>query len=78
MREWTKKIIEEDRAMLWWGKPSKMSPEVKAEFIKHCDAVDRDREKDREESFAKRWGGLTVEEVLKLNEAARRTCEEDS
>ena len=29
-------------------------------------------------SFAERWGQLTVEQARELNEAARRTCEEDS
>lgn len=29
-------------------------------------------------SFAERWGQLTVEQALALNEAARRTVEEDS
>lgn len=29
-------------------------------------------------SFRDRWGGLTVEQVKELNDAARRTCEEDS
>ena len=29
-------------------------------------------------SFADRWGSLTVEQARELNEAARRTCEEDS
>ena len=29
-------------------------------------------------SFADRWGQLTVEQIKELNEAARRTCEEDS
>ena len=29
-------------------------------------------------SFAERWGKLTVEEILELNEKARMTCEEDS
>lgn len=28
--------------------------------------------------FRERWGHLTVEEALALNEAAKRTCEEDS
>ena len=29
-------------------------------------------------SFRDRWGGLTVEQVKELNEAARRTCEVDA
>lgn len=29
-------------------------------------------------SFAERWGDLTVEQVKELNEAVRRTVEEDS
>lgn len=29
-------------------------------------------------SFEERFGHLTVEQVLELNEAAKRTCEEDS
>lgn len=29
-------------------------------------------------SFADRWGSLTVEQIKELNEAARRTVEEDS
>ena len=29
-------------------------------------------------SFRESFGKLTVEEALKLNEAAKRTCEEDS
>jgi len=29
-------------------------------------------------SFAERWGGLTVAEILELNEKAKQTCEEDS
>lgn len=29
-------------------------------------------------SFAERWEQLTVEQAIELNEAARRTCEEDS
>ena len=29
-------------------------------------------------SFADRWGKLTVEQARALNEAAKRTCEEDS
>ena len=29
-------------------------------------------------SFADRWGQITVEQAKELNEAARRTCEEDS
>lgn len=34
---------------------------------------------DQEEiSFAARWGNLTVEEALKLNEEARKSCEIDS
>lgn len=28
--------------------------------------------------FRERFGNLTVEQALALNEAARRTCEEDS
>lgn len=30
------------------------------------------------EDFDIRFGNLTVEDAIKLNEAARRTCEEDS
>ena len=29
-------------------------------------------------SFEGRWGNLTVEEALKLNEEARKSCEIDS
>ena len=29
-------------------------------------------------SFAERWGKLTVEQALELNECAKRSCEEDS
>lgn len=29
-------------------------------------------------SLSERWGKLTVEQAKELNEAARRTCEEDS
>ena len=29
-------------------------------------------------TFAERWGTLTVEEALKLNEEARKSCEIDS
>lgn len=28
--------------------------------------------------FMERWGKLTVEQALELNEIARRSCEEDS
>lgn len=31
-----------------------------------------------EDSFEDKFGQLTVEEAIALNEAARRTCEEDS
>ena len=31
-----------------------------------------------EDNFYDRFGNLTVGEALELNEAARRTCEEDS
>lgn len=29
-------------------------------------------------TFAERWGALSVQEIIELNEKARQTCEEDS
>lgn len=79
MREWTRKIIEADRNILWWGKPSEMSPDVKQEFIRRCDEVDAEFDEGLQmSSFAKRWGKLTVEEVIELNKKAKETCEGDA
>lgn len=42
MKKFTREIIEKDTPMLWWGKPSEMSPKTRAKFIETCDRIDNE------------------------------------